>query len=155
MKLEMSGKFHQIAKFAYELGKVDRIINVENIELTDPKVVGDEVMLKGAAWPRRFTRSSPRGARRGAKPAQSRRKAPSVHASRVASRAGLCAVGLRHPDDDLAGPRRRRSAQRRPPRPVQPRACSGAQGAEYTENDFVESDHNRDPFRSFLVQKQR
>jgi type IV pilus assembly protein PilP len=27
-------------------------------------------------------------------------------------------------------------------------------GPEYTENDFVESDHNRDPFRSFLVQSQ-
>jgi type IV pilus assembly protein PilP len=27
-------------------------------------------------------------------------------------------------------------------------------GAEYSENDFVESDRNRDPFRSFLVQNQ-
>ena len=27
-------------------------------------------------------------------------------------------------------------------------------GPEYTENDFIESDHNRDPFRSFLVQNQ-
>jgi type IV pilus assembly protein PilO len=45
MKLEMTGKFHQIAKFAFELGKVDRIINVENIDLTDPKMVGDEVIL--------------------------------------------------------------------------------------------------------------
>jgi type IV pilus assembly protein PilP len=27
-------------------------------------------------------------------------------------------------------------------------------GPDYTENDFVESDHNRDPFRSFLVQGQ-
>ena len=47
MKLEMTGRFHQIAKFAFELGKVDRIINVENIELTEPKLVGDEVILKG------------------------------------------------------------------------------------------------------------
>jgi type IV pilus assembly protein PilO len=45
MKIDMAGKFHQIAKFAYELGKVDRVINVENIELSDPKVVGDEVVL--------------------------------------------------------------------------------------------------------------
>jgi type IV pilus assembly protein PilO len=45
MKIDLSGKFHQIAKFAYELGKVDRVINVENIELTDPKEVGDEVVL--------------------------------------------------------------------------------------------------------------
>ncbi len=27
-------------------------------------------------------------------------------------------------------------------------------GPEYTENDFVESDHNRDPFHSFIVQTQ-
>jgi type IV pilus assembly protein PilP len=27
-------------------------------------------------------------------------------------------------------------------------------GPDYSENDFVESDHNRDPFRSFLVQNQ-
>ena len=47
MRLEMTGRFQQIAKFAFELGKSDRIINVENIELTEPKVVGDEVILKG------------------------------------------------------------------------------------------------------------
>jgi type IV pilus assembly protein PilO len=46
MRLEMMGKFHQIAKFAYDLGKIDRIINVEDIELTEPKVVGDEIILK-------------------------------------------------------------------------------------------------------------
>ena len=45
MRLEMTGKFHQIAKFAYDLGKIDRIINVEDIELTDPKVAGDEIIL--------------------------------------------------------------------------------------------------------------
>jgi type IV pilus assembly protein PilO len=46
MRIEMSGKFHQIAKFAYELGKVERIINVENIELTDARASGDEIVLK-------------------------------------------------------------------------------------------------------------
>jgi type IV pilus assembly protein PilO len=46
MKLEISGKFHQLAKFMYEIGRTDRIINVENIELLDPASQGDEVMLK-------------------------------------------------------------------------------------------------------------
>ncbi len=46
MKLEMRGRFHQVAKFAYEVGRVERIINVENIELSDPKVEGDEVMMQ-------------------------------------------------------------------------------------------------------------
>jgi type IV pilus assembly protein PilO len=46
MKLEMSGRFHQIAKFAYEAGRVERIINVENLEMADPKLEGDEMKLK-------------------------------------------------------------------------------------------------------------
>ncbi len=46
MKLEMSGKFHQIAKFAYEAGRVERIINVENLEMSEPKLEGDEMKLK-------------------------------------------------------------------------------------------------------------
>ncbi|MGH7284827.1 MAG: type 4a pilus biogenesis protein PilO [Polyangiaceae bacterium] len=46
MKLELTGRFFQIAKFAYEVGKLERIINVENIELSDPKVEGDEIHIK-------------------------------------------------------------------------------------------------------------
>jgi len=65
MKLEMSGKFQQIAKFAFELGKVDRIINVENIELTDPKVVGDEVILKARCLATAFHALKPKAARGG------------------------------------------------------------------------------------------
>jgi type IV pilus assembly protein PilP len=48
-----------------------------------------------------------------------------------------------------------------PPSRVAPAASATAAGLPpelkgplYTENDFVESDHNRDPFRSFLVQNQ-
>ena len=50
-----------------------------------------------------------------------------------------------------------------PPPPVRapPVAAASASGLPpelkgpmYTENDFAESDHNRDPFRSFLVQTQ-
>jgi type IV pilus assembly protein PilO len=46
MRLELGGHFHQIAKFMYEVGRLDRIINIEDIELSDPKVVGDDVDLK-------------------------------------------------------------------------------------------------------------
>jgi type IV pilus assembly protein PilO len=65
MKLDMSGKFQQIAKFAYELGKSDRIINVENIELTEPKVIGDEVILKGRCLATAFHALKPKEAPRG------------------------------------------------------------------------------------------
>ena len=46
MRLQITGRFHQIAKFVYEVGKQDRIINMENLELGDPKVEGEDVVLK-------------------------------------------------------------------------------------------------------------
>jgi type IV pilus assembly protein PilO len=45
MRLEMTGRFHQIAKFAYEIGKLDRIINVENIQLAQPRKEGEDVIM--------------------------------------------------------------------------------------------------------------
>lgn len=49
MRLELSGRYHQIAKFFYNVGQLDRIINIENITLTDPSQKGDEVVLKVTA----------------------------------------------------------------------------------------------------------
>jgi len=49
MKLELSGRYHQIAKFFYGVGQLDRIINMENISLTEPSQKGDEVTLKVTA----------------------------------------------------------------------------------------------------------
>jgi type IV pilus assembly protein PilO len=46
MKLQITGRFHQIAKFIYEVGKQDRIINMENLELSDPKLEGEDIILK-------------------------------------------------------------------------------------------------------------
>ncbi|MCL2723567.1 MAG: type 4a pilus biogenesis protein PilO [Polyangiaceae bacterium] len=46
MRLQMSGRFHQIAKFIYEIGKQDRIINMENLDLSEPKIEGEDVILK-------------------------------------------------------------------------------------------------------------
>lgn len=46
MKLEVSGKFHQLAKFMYEMGRTDRIINLENIELDEPTMSGEDVNVK-------------------------------------------------------------------------------------------------------------
>jgi type IV pilus assembly protein PilO len=65
MKLEMTGKFHQIAKFAYELGKSDRIINVENIELVEPKLVGDDIILKARCLATAFHAVKPKETPRG------------------------------------------------------------------------------------------
>ena len=46
MRVSLQGKFHEIAKFFYAVGQLDRIINVENISLMQPKAVGDEVRLR-------------------------------------------------------------------------------------------------------------
>lgn len=49
MKVELSGRFHQIARFFYNVGQLDRIINMEDISITDPKTTGDDIVLRADA----------------------------------------------------------------------------------------------------------
>jgi type IV pilus assembly protein PilO len=70
MRLELEGRFHQIAKFIYEVGKLDRIINVENIELADPRINGDEIVLRGRCLATAFHALVPKEAPRGSAPGQ-------------------------------------------------------------------------------------
>jgi type IV pilus assembly protein PilO len=49
MRLDIEGRFHQMAKFFYNIGQIDRIINIENIAIMDPKKKADEVVLKVSA----------------------------------------------------------------------------------------------------------
>ncbi|HKQ68607.1 MAG TPA: type 4a pilus biogenesis protein PilO [Polyangiaceae bacterium] len=46
MRLSLIGRYHQIAKFFYGVGQLDRIINIENIAFAQPKTQGEEVLLK-------------------------------------------------------------------------------------------------------------
>jgi type IV pilus assembly protein PilO len=46
MRLEFQGRYHQVARFFYNVGQLDRIINMENISMTEPKKAADEVMVK-------------------------------------------------------------------------------------------------------------
>lgn len=61
MRLTILGNFHQIAKFAYELGRVDRIVNVENIQLTDPRVAGDDIIMRASCLATAFHALKPKG----------------------------------------------------------------------------------------------
>lgn len=45
MKLTLKGKFHQVAKFFHGVGQLDRIINVENIQIKAPKSEGDDIEI--------------------------------------------------------------------------------------------------------------
>jgi type IV pilus assembly protein PilO len=49
MKVTLVGRYHQVAKFFYGVGQLDRIINMENISLTEPKVQGDDIVVKTEA----------------------------------------------------------------------------------------------------------
>ncbi len=62
MRLEVTGRFHQLAKFVYEIGKLDRIINVENIELRDPHIEGDDVVIKARCLATTFHTIKPKTA---------------------------------------------------------------------------------------------
>jgi len=46
MKISLTGRYHQIAKFFHGVGQLDRVINMENIALTSPKVEGTDVLVK-------------------------------------------------------------------------------------------------------------
>jgi len=45
MKLEISGRYHQIAKFFYGVSQLDRIINLENVNLGRPEIRGEDVFV--------------------------------------------------------------------------------------------------------------
>jgi type IV pilus assembly protein PilO len=61
MKLELTGKYHQIAKFFYGVGQLDRIINIENITVREPKRSGEDVVVRVEALATAF-RMLPEGA---------------------------------------------------------------------------------------------
>jgi type IV pilus assembly protein PilO len=74
MKVELTGKFMQIARFFYNVGQLDRIINMENISMTDPRLVDDEVVLKTEALATAF--HVVEEAHEGAADADGRKRAP-------------------------------------------------------------------------------
>lgn len=44
--MQVRGTYHQVASFFDEVAKLDRIVNVSNIILRDPKVVDDDLLLE-------------------------------------------------------------------------------------------------------------
>jgi type IV pilus assembly protein PilO len=54
MKLELVGRYHQIAKFFYGVGQLDRIINLENVSVAKPEVRGEDVLVRVEAMATAF-----------------------------------------------------------------------------------------------------
>jgi len=66
MALELVGTFHQIARFTYEISKQGRVINLENIELYDPKLDHEDLKMHVRCLATAFHRPKPKTAQPGA-----------------------------------------------------------------------------------------
>jgi type IV pilus assembly protein PilO len=56
VNLRVTGRYHEIAKFFYNISRLQRAINMENIELSAPKVVGEDVVLEVSVLATTFRR---------------------------------------------------------------------------------------------------
>lgn len=45
VSLDLAGKYHQLAKFFYNISRLERAINMENIDLTTPVKEGEDIVL--------------------------------------------------------------------------------------------------------------
>jgi type IV pilus assembly protein PilO len=66
MKLTLSGKFHQVAKFFYGVGQQDRIINIEDIRIKKTRETSEDVDVECLATAFRASRAGEAPKRRGA-----------------------------------------------------------------------------------------
>lgn len=46
--MDIEGSYHEVATFIDSIGKLDRIVNVGNLSMTQPKTVNQKVVVKGA-----------------------------------------------------------------------------------------------------------
>jgi type IV pilus assembly protein PilO len=43
--LRVTGRYHQVARFFHNVSRVDRAISMENIQLSEPTIDGEDVVL--------------------------------------------------------------------------------------------------------------
>jgi len=53
-QLELTGTYHQVATFFDEVGRFERIVNLDRFEMTDPVEAGDQMGLKTAVMATTF-----------------------------------------------------------------------------------------------------
>ncbi len=56
--LVLEGRYHQLSKFFYNISRLERAINMENIALTTPRVEGEDVILHVSVLATTFRRPS-------------------------------------------------------------------------------------------------
>jgi len=62
--LGLGGKFHQLARFFYNISRLERAINMENISLTQPTRDGDDINLSVSVLATTFRRPDGAGGRK-------------------------------------------------------------------------------------------
>jgi type IV pilus assembly protein PilO len=63
--LALRGKYHQVAKFFYNVSRLERAIGMEDLQLREPQVVGEDVVLRINVRATTYRRPAP-GAAQGA-----------------------------------------------------------------------------------------
>ena len=56
VSLQISGKFHQVAKFFYNVSRLERAVNMENVQLSSPKVEGEDIIFSVSVLATTFRR---------------------------------------------------------------------------------------------------
>lgn len=56
--LKLEGKYHQLAKFFYNVSRLERAINMENVALSAPKKEGEDILLSVSVMATTFRRPS-------------------------------------------------------------------------------------------------
>lgn len=59
VNLQLAGRYHQLARFFYNVSRLDRLISMENIHLSNPEVHGEEVTLAVDVLATTYRRPSP------------------------------------------------------------------------------------------------
>lgn len=62
VSLNIAGKFHQLTKFFYNVSRLERAINMENISLTQPTKDGEDVIMSVSVLATTFRRPDGAGA---------------------------------------------------------------------------------------------
>lgn len=62
VSLNLAGKFHQFTKFFYNVSRLERAINMENISLTQPTKEGEDIILNVSVLATTFRRPDGAGA---------------------------------------------------------------------------------------------
>jgi type IV pilus assembly protein PilO len=59
VSLAVTGRYHQIGKFFYNVSRLERAVNMDNVVLQDPKTQGDEVTISVDVLATTFRRRGP------------------------------------------------------------------------------------------------